>query len=196
MKTHLRKTAAIVVLSSIAGQAFAADTFSGTARDAWITGKIETVFTLNRHLNPFTIDTDVENGIAMLSGSVESDIDRDLAVELAKNVDGVVEVRNEIVVEGETARAKKETDDTARADGRSFTTWVDDATTTAAVKTRLIANSNTQGLDIDVDTMGDIVTLSGHVDSDEQKTLAAEIAKSTGDVRDVRNNLVVDASAQ
>jgi osmotically-inducible protein OsmY len=38
------------------------------------------------------------------------------------------------------------------------------------------------------------VTLSGRVQSDEEKSLAAEIARNSSDVEDVRNNLVVDPS--
>jgi osmotically-inducible protein OsmY len=76
---------------------------------------------------------------------------------------------------------------------RSFGTWVDDATTTAAVKSKLVGNANTSGVKIDVDTRGDVVTLSGRVASSEEKELAGEIARSTGDVSEVNNQLVVDA---
>jgi len=50
------------------------------------------------------------------------------------------------------------------------------------------------GLKIDVDTADDVVTLSGRVGSAEESQLAEEIAKNTGDVEGVRNNLVVDPS--
>jgi osmotically-inducible protein OsmY len=54
-----------------------------------------------------------------------------------------------------------------------------------------LGNSNTAGMQIDVDTRGDVVTLSGEVVSAEEKALAEELARSTGDVKDVRNQLVV-----
>ena len=191
MKTSL--TAAIVATASLAGaQAFAdSSKFEGAAKDAWITGKIETVYTLNEHLNPFRIDTDVNDGVVLLTGTVESEIDRDLAAELAKGVEGVVDVENELVVE---TAARTAADERGEAEGRDFGGWVDDATTTAAVKTKLLANSNTKGLKIDVDTKADVVTLSGRVGSQTEADLAEEIARNTGDVKDVRNNLVVDAS--
>jgi hyperosmotically inducible periplasmic protein len=158
-------------------------------KDGWIDGRLEAVYALNRHLNPFAINTDVDQGVVHLTGTVESDIDRDLAVELAKGIDGVVEVRNDLEVEAGSARSQD-----AQADGpeRSFGTWVDDATTTAAIKTKLVGNSNTSGLQIKVETHGDVVTLSGTVASDQERQLAEEIARNTGDVRDVRNELVVD----
>ena len=46
-------------------------------------------------------------------------------------------------------------------------------------------------MQIDVDTRGDVVTLSGEVVSAEEKALAEELTRSTGDVKDVRNQLVV-----
>jgi osmotically-inducible protein OsmY len=165
------------------------DAYEGSVKDGWITGKIETVYQLNSNLNAFEIHTDVSNGMVHRTGMVESDIDRDLAGEIAEGIDGVVDVKNDLSVE-KTARQMA----AAKADGdenRTFGGWVDDATTTAAVKAKLIGNSNTKGLQIDVDTRDNLVTLSGEVSTTEVKQLAEEIARNTGDVRDVRNQLVV-----
>ncbi len=169
-------------------QVFAGD-FTGAAKDAWITGKLEAVYALNSHLNPFTIDPDTTNGVVHLTGTVDSDIDRDLAGELAKGIDGVVNVDNDLKIEASahSRAAREDVNDTHR----SFGAWVDDATTTAAVKSKLIANPNTKGLEIKVETRGDVVTLSGKVSTDEEKQLAEELAKNTGDVKQVRNKLSV-----
>jgi osmotically-inducible protein OsmY len=186
---------AFVSLQSL-GDTRKSDSFSSEAKDAWMMGKIETLYTLNRHLNPFSINTDVDKGMVHLTGIVESDIDRDLAVELAKGVDGVVQVKSDLTIEPKTARQVASTS-AAKHDGdRSFGTWVDDATTTAAVKSKLIGNANTKGMKIDVDTRGDVVTLSGRVGTSQEKELAEEIARNTGDVSDVRNQLVVDATSR
>jgi osmotically-inducible protein OsmY len=165
------------------------DGYEGAVKDGWIAGKIETVYALNSNLNAFEIDTDVENGIVHLTGLVESDIDRDLAGEIAKGIEGVVDVENDLMVE-KTAR-QMATERSAANGKRTFGGWVDDATTTAAVKAKLVGNSNTKGLQIDVDTMDDLVTLSGKVSSSEIRQLAEEIAGNTGDVKGVRNQLVV-----
>jgi hyperosmotically inducible protein len=181
-----------LLASSLVGlQAYATER-EGAAKDAWIDGTLEAVYALNRHLSAFAIDTEVDSGIVHLTGNVSHDIDRDLAEELAKNVDGVVQVDNDLVVSADT-RDTRTTDRDVDAEGedRSFGTWIDDATTTASVKSRLVGNPNTKGLQIDVDTRGDQVTLSGEVASAEEKSLAEEIALSTGDVATVRNQLVV-----
>lgn len=158
----------------------------GSAKDAWITGQIEMVYTLNRHLNPFDIDTEVTEGTVHLTGKVESDIDRDLAGELAKGIEGVVSVDNDLVID-EQARIPA----SASSAERPFGVWVDDVTTTAAVKSKLLTNGNTDGLQIDVDTRGDTVTLSGEVASAEEKQLAEQLARNTSDVKEVHNQLVV-----
>jgi osmotically-inducible protein OsmY len=167
--------------------ATSSDTYEGSVKDAWITGKIETVYELNGNLNAFEIDTDVANGTVHLTGMVESDIDRDLAGELAEGIEGVVDVENELVIAPDAREAAEREQD----GDRSFGVWIDDATTTATVKSSLLANPNTEGLQIDVDTRGDVVTLTGEVDTAEEKALAEELTRNTGDVKDVRNQLVV-----
>ena len=183
MKNYVAVTG-ILASSLVAMQAFGVER-EGAAKDAWIDGQLEAVYALNRHLSAFAIGTEVDKGIVQLTGNVNSDIDRDLAGELAKNIDGVVEVDNELVlVPGAHATP-------AEGEDRSFGTWIDDATTTASVKTKLLGNANTAGMQIDVDTRGNVVTLSGEVASSEEKALAEELTRNTGDVKDVRNQLVV-----
>jgi osmotically-inducible protein OsmY len=192
MKTKLTAIIAVTALLSGSQIGFAAEgnSFEGAARDAWLTGKIETAYTLNEHLNPFDIDTHVENGVVALSGAVDNEIERDLAIELASGIDGVVEVHSNIQIEAGSRAARKAAES---ANERDFGTWFDDATTTANVKSRLVANQNIKGLQIDVDTHNDEVTLSGRVMSDEARQLAEEIAMNAKDVHKVQNNLVVDA---
>jgi hyperosmotically inducible protein len=182
----MNKTLTLVTLlgTLAAAPAFAAKP-TGQPGDAWIQGKIETVYLLNRHLNGFTIDTDVKGGAVHLTGKVESKIDRDLAGELAKGIDGVVSVKNDLVV-AEHSRITP-----VAGAHRPFGEWVEDATTTARVKTKLLTDSNIAGLKINVDTNGDVVTLAGEVASSEEKQLAEQLARNTGDVKDVHNQLVI-----
>lgn len=165
--------------------------------DAWIDGKLEAAYTFNRHLSAFAIDTDVENGIVTLTGTVNSDIDRDLAGEIAKGLEGVNEVENRLLVAAESEAWSHGADadsESAAQPRRSFGRWVDDATTTAAVKAKLIGNSNVAARDIDVDTRDDVVTLTGSVRSDEERDLAEALARNVPEVRELHNQLrVADA---
>lgn len=168
----------------------AAQTETTTAvEDAWILGKVEATYALNQHLSAFAIDTDVDNGVVTLSGTVPTDIDRDLAVEIARGIDGVKQVDSALLVTVADARDASEKSQRRQA----FADWVNDKTTAAAVKSKLIANDNIRARDIDVDSDGDVVTLRGEVESDEQRQLAEQLARNTEDVRDVRNELLVAA---
>jgi hyperosmotically inducible periplasmic protein len=165
-------------------------------KDAWITGKLDALYSFNRQLNPFDIDTKVDGGIVYLTGSVETEVERDLAAELARSVDGVTEVRNELKVASAstlsaTRRAERETLAKQRAELRR---WVEDASTTAVVKSKLLANQNTKGLNIKVETRNKVVTLTGQVASSEEKQLAELLARNTENVAEVRNELAVDAT--
>lgn len=75
--------------------------------------------------------------------------------------------------------------------GRTPGQVVDDGTITTKVKTKLLADSVLQGLAISVDTFKGEVTLTGAVNTPEQRTLAEKIARETTGVRDVHNLLKV-----
>lgn len=162
-------------------------------RDAWLQGKVETAFLFSEFLNPFDIDTDVENGVVVLRGAVESDIDRDLAGEIAESIDGVSDVKNELVIDKAKALEARASDDSNAA--KSFRQKVSNATLTARIKTQLLLNGNTSGMRIDVDSRDGIVTLSGDVDSGKEKELAIRIAENTDGAVSVVDRLTVAVRA-
>lgn len=153
--------------------------------DLWLKASLVTVYTLNQHLNPFDIDVEVHDGNAVLRGKVDSSVEKDLASELARGVDGIRDVDNRLVI----VNASADADNASRS---GFMERVDDANITAKVKSQLLWNSNTQGLRIDVDTDGGVVTLRGEVRSDAESQLAGQIARNTSGVRKVENRLSVN----
>lgn len=162
---------------------------SDKPRDAWLQGRLEAIYAFNRHLNPFDIRVYVEDGVVNLSGVVGSGIERDLAGEIARGLEQVNTVENALkVVEG--AREKKLAS-RPEDDAGSFEQFVTDVSITATVKSKLLANSDTGGMDIDVDTDKGVVSLQGEVASEAEKQLAGEIATSSDNVREVRNRLTV-----
>lgn len=157
-------------------------------KDGWIESKLETALILNKHLNPFEIDISVDNNIATLGGEVSSDIEKELAENIALGVEGIDSVSNKITV---NAKSTKIASTNPASQNRNFSQYVDDVTTTAAIKTELLASKNVEGLNIDVDTLNSKVTLSGKVASAEEKALAHAIAAKHDGVKDVINNLQV-----
>jgi hyperosmotically inducible protein len=75
--------------------------------------------------------------------------------------------------------------------GKSAGRTVDDATITAAVKSKLVADKATNLTRVDVDTNNGTVYLNGTVDNAEQKTRAEQLARQANGVRAVVNNLQV-----
>jgi osmotically-inducible protein OsmY len=69
--------------------------------------------------------------------------------------------------------------------------YVDDATITTKVKAALFDDSSLKSMQIGVETMQDVVQLSGFVDSAQTKARAGELARSVKGVREVKNDLVV-----
>lgn len=161
---------------------------SAAKNDTWLAMRLETAYLFNPHLNNLSIDTEVKNGNVMLSGTVRSDIDRDLAEEIARSLDGVKTVGNALEVREDTEQPALADSDTG------FLQKVKDATTTAQVKTRLIGNGNISAGKIDVDTENNVVRLSGEVGSDTERQLAEFIAKNTAGVQSVANELEIRRS--
>ena len=154
--------------------------------DIWLKASLVTTYALNQHLSPFDIDVDVKDGIATLRGDVDTSVDKDLAGELAKGIDGIRRVDNQLQISGKSGDRSR----------HGFMEQVDDANITAKVKSQLLWNSNTQGMRIDVDTEGGVVSLRGEVASAAEADLAAQIARNTSGVRRVDNHLSVNPNQQ
>lgn len=155
--------------------------------DLWLKAALVTTYTLNQHLNPFDIEVEVTDGAAVLRGSVDSSVEKDLAGELARGVDGITAVDNRLEIKRENSKERPRNELLER---------VSDANLTAKVKSQLLWNSNTQGLRIDVDAQGGIVTLRGEVASAAESELAAQIARNTSGVHRVDNELRVNADQE
>lgn len=155
--------------------------------DAWLKGKVEMALLLNRHLNSFKIDTDVESSVVTLKGKVKSDIDMDLAEQIALGVDGVSTVENELVsVPEEDHQAISE-----HEEERQFLQRMEDLTMTARIKSKLVMNQHIAARRVNVDTANNVVTLEGKVNNDQERDLIVQIAKNTGSVTEVKDKLEI-----
>lgn len=147
-------------------------------------GSIWTAFALNRHLNPYPLDIDVADGKVTLAGQVESDAQKDLAEQVALSIDGIESVDNRIEVDAETKEGEPP----------SLVQHLEDASLAATVKSKLLWNSNTRGLDIRVRSENGAITLSGHAQTPAAKELAGQLASHTDGVRDVFNHLSISTA--
>jgi osmotically-inducible protein OsmY len=183
--------AAAVPMAAAAAAPAAQDDASHPVNDAFLKTKILGEYAVNPHVSALKLDVRVENGIAWLGGTATSPTERDLAIEIARGVDGVRKVHSQIVVQKPMTTAQA---DPQRRDHRTVGEGIDDGTITTTLKARLIANDSTPGTKINVTTRRGVVTLTGAVDSDAQKELAGRIAENTEHVREVHNELTVSGA--
>ncbi|MEE4075490.1 BON domain-containing protein [Pseudomonas viridiflava] len=149
-------------------------------------GSIWTAFALNKHLSPFKIDVDVEQGTATLKGKVENEVDRELAERIALDIKGIDKVDNQL----ETDAALVSEPGTKANMAQRF----EDATLVATVKSKLLWSSVTEALNIDVDSKDGVVTLKGRAQSPEAKELAGSLATNTDGVVSVNNLISLSAA--
>jgi hypothetical protein len=69
--------------------------------------------------------------------------------------------------------------------------YVDDSALTAKVKSAIYQDPTLKVMQIGVETMQNVVQLSGFVDSTQSKVRAGEVAGDVAGVKDVTNDLVV-----
>src|SRR5579862_1854853 len=173
MRTSILIASAALLLAACAGTPTQQST-GEQIDDAVLTTKVKAALIQDPATKARQITVDTFRGNVQLNGFVDSEDEKTAAARVAHSVDGVQNVRNNLTV-GHTDRA---------AGG-----VVDDGVITTKVKAALIAEPETKARDITVITRDGIVQLSGFVDSNEEKTTAAEVARGVDGVRDVLNNL-------
>lgn len=201
LKTKLGKTIPLIMCASLIGAAplaSAADSdkqaspstmqqMQQTFKDGIKQGRLETAYLFSKQLNPFKIDTDVHGNTVVLKGTVSTDVEKDLAEEIAQGVDGINNVDNRLAVKTDAEKRDAKND-------AGFAAWANDAMITAAVKTEFLTHSDIAGLNIQVTTKNGVVMLKGKADSNSVKELAEQIARNQDDVVDVKNELKVKSS--
>jgi hyperosmotically inducible periplasmic protein len=129
-------------------------------------------------------------GVVLLDGDARTLSAHLHALEVARAVPGVKRVASEIKSPDTLA------DDEIWRDAKSepktpASTAAKDAWITTAAKVRLIANSDTPARDINVDTLGGVVTLFGTVPTEAVRRAAEMEVKKVDDVKSVENDLQV-----
>ncbi len=154
--------------------------------DATITGKVKTKYMQDSRLKHSDVSVTTANGVVTLTGSAPSSEAKNAAAELARSVEGVSSVENDIhaptvstpsvgdKVESTTKHAAKKTERVASD------SWI-----TTKVKSSLLADSIVKGFNISVKTRHHIVSLSGTVDTQASIDHAADLAKQVKGVESV-----------
>ena len=177
-------------------QVVPADEAEGVAEsDARIHEEVKRALAKHDDLGDSQIDVaSVNRGTVLLSGRADSSSDHDLALEVAGEVPGVVEVHSEMRGPGPREALEQEGSSLvqgARDLAGTVTDTASDAWIATTVKSKLLARDETPGLDIDVEAEDGTVTLKGVVPSTDAKAAAEAEAETVRGVQRVDNQLEV-----
>ncbi|MCK9503872.1 MAG: BON domain-containing protein [Porticoccaceae bacterium] len=178
-------TAITMALIGVGSGGAMAEEMPQNEREARQESQIWTTYALSPYLRAHDIGVDVNDGKAVLTGKVDEEVSKELAKQLALGVAGIKDVDNQIVVVANYVAPKRSAD-------RSYGEIVEDASITAAVKSKLLWSKHAQGLSANVETNYGKVTLHGTANSAAARELAALLALNTPGVVSVDNKLLVD----
>jgi len=151
--------------------------------DSVVTSKVKAALTDDETTKARDIKVETYRGVVQLTGYTDTNAEKSRATEVARGIDGVKEVRNDIEVQTRTAE-------------RSAGGVVDDSIITAKVKAALIDNPTTKARQINVDTRNGVVQLQGFVDNNDEKMQAGQVAQSVSGVQSVENKLEIKQNPQ
>jgi hyperosmotically inducible protein len=146
--------------------------------DAWLTTKVKSILLFHRNVSAMT-EVKTKDGIVTLQGKATSQAQKDLTTEYAKDVEGVKDVKNEMVVSGSSKKT------------RTVGDKIDDASITAQVKMTLLYHRSTSALNTSVTTKKGVVTLSGKAGNAAEKDLATKFANDVHGVKSVTNLMTI-----
>jgi len=188
--SEVKKGSATAISALLAGLLFAGMSLglACSSTDPGVTSKVKSKLVADTTVKAYKIDVDTRDHVVTLTGSVDSQAEKDQAMRLARETKGVRDVVDMIAV--------RTTADNGNAPepGRTLGERVDDAGITMAVKGRLLDDPQVKGLRIDVDTREGVVYLTGTVRSAAEKDRAVELARNTENVKNVVTNLTVEKS--
>ena len=143
--------------------------------DKEISNAVEDELLSNSATPSYLIDVETNDGIVTLSGSVNNILAKDGAIQVARMVKGVRGVIDRIKV---TAPA------------------IPDDQLEKNIEQTLLNDPATAAYEVEPSSENGVVTLSGMVDSWQEKRLAEYVVKGVKGVSEVRNNLVADIKTQ
>ena len=151
--------------------------------DAWLSVKVKSALLFRRSVSAMATKVYVKDGAVTLEGEAASAAQKELTGEYVKDVQGVKDVKNNIMIvekfnpSHETMKEK-----------------IDDASITAQVKMTLLFNRSTSALKTKVETHDGVVTLTGTAKNTAEKDLATKLASDINGVENVVNNMNVENS--
>ena len=160
--------------------------------DIGITTKVKSLLDSDRAIsNSAQIQVTTEKKVVTLAGPVDSPATKAHAVTIAKGVEGVKKVVDNLTVAPASVAAAQPAATEAAPGTATATT---DTAITQAVKEKLLLQPETASGTISVDTHDGVVTLTGTVKSPQEKEQVIQTARNTQGVQRVEDKLSISTS--
>ena len=164
--------------------------------DAMLTARIKARMTADGRVSPSRVDVDTLNSDVTLRGEVPTQEEKDAAVDVARKVEGVRNVSNQIIVNPAAAgtgipsgvEIKQQAEKAASDVGEGVKKGAEDAFLLGETKARLAAAGYGS---VAVGVERGVVTLKGEVSKDKDRIAAEAIVEKIKGVEKVDNQLVV-----
>jgi len=150
--------------------------------DPWIESRVRMMLFVRRDMDPDKVEVRVKDGRVILKGEAMSAAEKELAAEYAKDVEGVKNVENSMIV------VSAPTEKTERT---VIVETIDDASIRAQVKLALMYHRSTSTLRTKVESKAGVVTLTGIAKNEAEKELASKLAADVRGVTKVINLMEV-----
>jgi osmotically-inducible protein OsmY len=168
--------------------------------DAMLTARIKARMTADGRVSPSRVDVDTLNGAVTLRGEVPTQEEKDAAAQVARNVEGVRSVSDQIIVNPAVAgtgipsgvEIKQKAEKAASDVGQGVKKEAEDTFLLGEIKARLAAAGYG---DVAVDVERGVVTLKGEASSDKDRIAVEAIVEKIKGVEKVDNQLVVKRQA-
>lgn len=154
------------------------DSVGAAISDSAITTKVKATYLGNERLKGSHIKVTTTNGVVTLTGSATGSDAKDAAEELAKGVDGVKSVDDELTTASSTGSVHKAVAKTERVGSDS---WI-----TTKVKSEIMADSISKGFKVSVKTVNGVVMLSGVLPNDDAVAHVKDLAAKVEGVKSVK----------
>jgi hyperosmotically inducible protein len=142
--------------------------------DSWVTSKTKISLFADERVKGTQVSVDTTKGVVHLRGKVDSAEAKSAAGDVAKGIDGVKSVKNDLQMMAPTARKAVDATDKDIA---------------KAVESRMSKDANLKKVDVRTD--GGVVTLTGEVPSIMVAAKASEQARMVPGVKSVKNELTL-----
>lgn len=160
--------------------------------DSWLTTKIQAQYFADDDIKARYINVSTRDGVVTLTGRVETAAQREEALQIARNTDGVQRVDDQLtVIGGASPQPVATSGDAPGRPAGELLDRMDDARITASVQAKYFLDDLVKGRHIDVDTRDGVVTLSGTVASEAERAQALSLARTTEGVTRVEDHLSV-----